>query len=284
MIGQHSTRGFALGRCLALVLFLGPLTAGALATGPATAQSSPPMMLDLTRLGENDPKARRIAVTMTPGLRSGSDLKHDFLRRARDRMVQGKTVPTDLMQALADAGDGVAALHLAQQLEARGNTVPARDVAHYFGIAAATGRVAGLIGLVRTLKRIDPAATNPKRVQRLKEIVLAYAMAGNSVASAAMMEFHLAGHPFGPMPEEIASLATQGRGAGGALIALQLASDLVQTRWDDPTALTRAQSYLRLAVRSDSVRVKLIAGNLLPVLGARIASLGAAPDAAEPDR
>ncbi|WP_126623148.1 hypothetical protein [Oceaniglobus ichthyenteri] len=239
---------------------------------PVLADPAPPL-LDLTRLGGYDAEARKISVTLTRGVRSGRDLPTQSLRTTRERMVDDLPVTIDALRALADAGDGIAALRLIAQLEEEGHSAAPENLAHYYGLAASTGRVVGLFGLVRTLKQVDPAKAGPARLRMLQDIVMAYAKAGNPVASAAMMEFHRTGHPFGPMPGAIAELATAGQGKSNAVIALQLAGDLIQTGWDDPAALARAQTHLRAAETADSVRIKLIAGNLLPVLAARIQTL-----------
>lgn len=244
--------------------------------GMVVAQTTPPpladMTLDLGQRGRADPDARRIAVTLTRGVRSGRDLSSHALRATRARMVKGQTVGTDALRALADAGDGVAALRLIKRLDAEGRDPAPRNVAHYYGVAASTGRVVGLHGLVRTLKRVDPGATGAARLTRFKNIVMAYARAGNSVAIAAMMEFHDTGRPFGPLPDEIAKLAASGRG-GAEVIALQLAGEMIQTGWDDAEVLGEARGLLQAARESNSIRVKLIAGNFLPVLETRIAEL-----------
>ena len=268
-------------RAVGLAMVLGIVS---LSGGGVFAQSYPPVTLDLTGLGANDPEARKIAVTLAPGIRSNHDLKEPNLRSARTKMIDGEAVATDALRALADAGDGIAALRLIAQLRDEGHTAAPENLAHYYGIAATTGRVAGLSGLVRTLDQVDPAATTPARLALLKTIVMAYAQAGNSIAAAGMMRFHLSQRPFGAMPQDITRLAKEGQSKGNAVIALQLAGDLIQMNWDDAAALTQAQGYLRAAAdATTSVRVQLITGNLLPVLEARIHTLtqGSDTDLAE---
>ena len=259
------------------------LISASVMAGPVVAQSSAPLLLDLTGLGTHDETERRRAVTLTRGVRSGRDLKTHELRIARDRMVKDQSVSADNLRALADAGDGIAALRLIKRLDAEGRDAAPANLAHYYGIAASTGRVTGLFGLVRTLERVDPSSTSQARLKLLKSIVVAYARAGNPVASAAMMRFHLAERPFGPMPDEITRLATSARGTGNAVIALQLAGELIQTGWENPAALAQAEIYLTRALKSESVRIKLIAGNFLPVLKVRIQTLSSNVQLAEAD-
>jgi len=256
----------------------------AFADGSALAQSAPQITLDLTRLVGNEAEARRIAVTVIRGVRSGRDLPTQHLRNARARMVKGRSIPIADLRALADAGDGVAALRLIRRIEDGDYQVTPGDLAHYYGIAAATGRVVGLTGVVRLLARIDREDIDPKRLRILKDIVMAYAMAGNSVAVRAMMGFHIAERPFGPIPDDMLRLAERARGIGRDVIALQLASDLIQSDWDDAAALTRARGYLHDAAQSRSVRVTLIAANLLPVLNARLQTLALATSEPEANR
>ncbi|UWQ17945.1 hypothetical protein [Jannaschia sp. M317] len=246
----------------------------AVATGAVGAQTlTPAPVIDLSRLGGPDSDARRITVTLTPGIRSGRELRSASLKDTRRRLSQDQPVTRDALRALADAGDGMAALHLARQFDAEGLRVNPANLAHYYGMAAATGRLGGLFGLVDTLKRVDPEQTSEARLAMLKRTVLAYAQAGNSVAIEALAGFHSTGRPFGPLDADLQALATTGAGQGAALIALQLASDRMQTGWNDAQALTEAQGYLRAASSSKSVRVQLLAVNLLPLLQTRLSEL-----------
>ncbi|RVT82575.1 hypothetical protein DXV76_15130 [Rhodobacteraceae bacterium CCMM004] len=260
--------------CAGLVVALAAVCGGAMAQPPA------PGALDLGRMLAADPEARKIRVVLTPGITSNRDLTDPVLQAARKRMFQGGAVSPRALQALADLGDGNAALRLIKRLEAAGADTPPATIAHYYGIAAATGRVSGLNGLVRTLRDLDPTTTSAARLAVLRDIVVAYAAAGNSTAAAAVVEFAAAGRPFGPMDDAIQDLADR----GNPLIALNRANALIQGGWDTADDLTRAQSYLKAVSQTAPVRAQTFARTMIPVLDARIAVLTAPRATQETDR
>ncbi|WP_371156017.1 hypothetical protein [Jannaschia sp. 2305UL9-9] len=255
------------------VLWLLTGAAFALAIAAGSAQAQAPSGLNLARMGVADAEARRVSVTLVPGVRSSADLKDARLIETRRRLARDQPVTLQDLRALADAGDGNAALHLPRRMEAEGIAAEPANLAHYYGLAAATGRVGGLFGLVRILPAIDPDQTSAARLDLLRKTLMAYAIAGNSVAIDAVIRFDRTGHPFGPMPDDIARLARDGRGRGAATVALHLAGDLMQRQWDDPDALSLALGYLQTASDAPSMRVRLIAGNMLPVVEDRIRDL-----------
>ena len=243
--------------------------------GPATAQ-----VVDLGTGGSSaDPEAKRIAVELAPGLRSTRDLPWN-LQQARRRLIDGQTVSMTDLRQMADRGDGFASYRFAERLMETGNPDLADDAAHYYGMAAATGRAGAIFGLVKAVDAIkDVDAVPPRRLDVIRDILLAYARAGNSRAIDAVLQYHLDGVPFGSFGDDVESLVLAGSGDGAGAVSLQLATALLQQ--PDPTReeLERARDYLERAQASESMRTVLIAGNLLPGVETALAALPApAPD------
>ncbi len=246
------------------LVFLAIMLAGSVAQG----QSAPPA-LDLGRILSSDSEGRTRAAMIVPGIRSNHDLVDPRLKDARKRMYQGGRVSRGELQALADAGDGNAALFLISRLEEAGTDVSASGLAHYYGVAAATGRVAGLVGLLRVLRESDTTTFGETRLAVLRDIIVAYANAGNSIAAAALLDFHARRAPFGPMPEVVKGLARD----GNPIVALHEANRLMQANWNDPDELERARGYLETASGSGSVRASVFATTMISVIDRRTAEL-----------
>ncbi len=241
----------------------------ALLAGPAAAQ-----VVDLNTAGSAaDPEAKRISVELAPGLQSTRQLPWR-LQQARRRLIDGGSVSLTDLRRIADYGDGFAAYRFAERLMKTGNPDLADDAAHYYGMAAATGRAGAIFGMVQAIDAIeDFDAVPPRRMDVIRDILLAYARAGNSRAIDAVLQYHLAGKPFGSFGGDVERLVLNGSGDGAAGVSLQLATALLQK--PDPTRaeLERARDYLELAQASDSMRMTLIAGNLMPGVETALAAL-----------
>ncbi|GIT91565.1 hypothetical protein JANAI62_20220 [Jannaschia pagri] len=256
-------RGLTIGQLCWILA--GIATALAVATGSAGAQG-----LDLSRLASHDPAARRIAVTIAPSIQSAADLSSPALIETRRRMARKQPVTIDALRALADAGDGIAALALARRFVEEQRRVRPENLAHYFGLAAATGRVGGLIGLTEVLDKIAPDTASPARMALLKRTVVAYARAGNPIAVDALLRFDRTGRPFGPLDEDLERLLTDARDAARTQIALHLASAALDAGWDDPTRLIEADRYLAVAETVGPVTTKAAIGNLRSLIAVRL--------------
>lgn len=258
---QHIFAGFA---AMAFAMAMAP---------PVGAQSTAPLF-DLTELLRFAPKGNEAVVTLTRGVRSHRDLRSAHLRDVRRRMVDGQQVSQADLTALADAGDGLAALRLARALGGPGSGADLATIAHYYGFAAATGRAAGIRGLVDTLHKIEPGALSSDRAAALREIILAYVEAGNADAIAAVLDFHDSGKPFGPLPRAIARIEAQNT----PILALHRAGALIQTGWENPQDLHQARVYLESATGSDALALQAFARTMVGVLDGRLSELTGAPN------
>ncbi|WP_422049401.1 hypothetical protein [Shimia sp.] len=204
-------------------------------------------------------------VSLVTGLKNSTDLPTPELIDARRALVAGSHVSPSKIRALADLQDGFAAYRFAQYLEAKSDPDLAADVAHYYGIAAATGRGGALRGMVQALQEIDPERTSEGRLQSLKAVFLAYLRAGNSHALKVVVGFHISEKPFGPLGDDIEKIVQLNGAPGAGPIALQLASVTLQTKDAELADLERARAYLEIARASPSLSVRATAVNLIPV-------------------
>jgi hypothetical protein len=208
----------------------------------------------------------RITVKMIGGITSSTQLPSEELIAARRSLAKGGKVSTSKLRALADLGDGFAALKFAQWLAERTPQSPAADIAHYYGIAAATGRGGGIQGLIRTLDRVDPAELSAGRTKTLRSIVITYAQAGNSAAIDALLRYHLSKRPFGSLQDEIDIALAHAQGEGARSMALRLATGILYDGQHTTADLEKARDYLNLALKSERVETLILAQNLLPLV------------------
>ena len=265
------------------------LCAGLGAPSSAQDAAAPPdpggRMVNLMtgKIDIHDEESRRVSVRLAPGIRSSRDIGNANLVRARRAIHDGRPVSLGTLRALADLGDGNAAFKFAKTLDALEDPALGADIAHYYAMAAATGRAGALFGLVRSLQALDPTTTGPARLSNLREVLIAYARAGNSIAVEAMIRFHVAGTPFGPLDDELERLAAEEDAPGAPLVALQLATQLMQDGWSDRDTLMRAAEHMETAGRSPSLRLRLIVDNMRPILAARLETLASVAPAAPND-
>ncbi len=128
-------------------------------------------------------------------IRRSDDLPTQTLRNLRKGMVAGRTLSARDLQALADAGDGLAAFRFARLLESVPDAKPA-VIVHYYAIAAYTGRAFAVPPLARWLVAEDaayPAAT----LRQALDALTVQAKAGNTDAAAALGRMYAKGQPFG---------------------------------------------------------------------------------------
>lgn len=228
--------------------------------------------------GYSDPTAQGTSnVALTPGVKSSKNLPTPELIAARKALVAKQKVSMRLVRQLADLGDGFASYRYAQYLEEKNNPKITADVAHYYGIASATGRGGAMRGMVNALSTLDPETTTPGRLRELKKVFIAYAAAGNSHAVEAVSRFHFAGQPFGDLTQDINAVLAKNSGLGASKLSLQLASAILQ----DPEAsiedVERAKGYLATASASKSLSISLIAQNLTQLADATLAKTPAKP-------
>lgn len=208
----------------------------------------------------------RITVTIVPGVRSSNELPTEPLMAARRALSDGAWVSVEQMRQLADLGDGFAALRLARWLDRQGDEVPAADVAHYYGVAAATGRGGAISNMIRILDTIPPEDLGPRRAEVLRNIILSYAQAGNSNAIEAAFRYHAKGLPFGSLEAELTDVVDKAVGDAAAELALKLAVIRLQEPAETIEELEHTQALLETAMTASSLQTLLTAQNLMPVL------------------
>lgn len=210
-----------------------------------------------------DPATRRLSVRVVPGITSSKQLGNEVLEKARTALVQGAVIPIPLLRALADRQDGFAAYRLAEIVMRSEDPALAADAALYYSIAAGTGRGGALAGMIKAIDLIDPERTGAARLQVIKDMLLTYARAGNSRAVSAVLRYHLAEAPFGPMTEEVEALVLNAGDAASGPVALQMATALLQDRAPTRPDLEKAKAYLMVAKEAEVLSTALTATNLL---------------------
>ncbi|MEJ6402668.1 hypothetical protein [Yoonia sp. 2307UL14-13] len=213
----------------------------------------------------------RITVVMTPGITAWWQLPSDDLVEARRRLAQKGAVSTGQMRRLADLGDGFAALRFAQHLEKFATQPRAADIAHYYGVAAATGRGGAIVNMIRFLDQIDPTDVSPQRLALLKSIVVAYANAGNSAAADALVRYHWRQVPFGPLYDEVDVLLANLNGELAAELSLDQSLAILQDHQHTRDDLVNVQAYLATARASESLQTRIVAQNLEAMLAEAMA-------------
>lgn len=208
----------------------------------------------------------RITVEMVRGIRSSTELPTEELIAARRALAAGQRISTAQLRQLADIGDGFAALRFAQWLDRQGDRVPAADVAHYYGVAAATGRGGAIANLIKALDRIPADELGPRRANVFKNVILTYARAGNSYAIDAVFRYHSQSTPFGPLDDELARIVERAGGDAAAELALQLAVILLRDPAMTEDDLEQVDWHLQTALTSSSLTTQVTAQNLIPVL------------------
>lgn len=247
-----------------------PLALGAMLL--ATGASAQTVELSAGALGKyaDDNSA---TVVLTPGITNSNDLPSPALIRARKAMVEKRPVPFSTMRQLADLGDGFAAYNVAKILADSDGNVRPDDVAHYFGIAAATGRSSALYGMIHAIDRFEPGEVSESRLRILRQILSEYAQAGNSIAAKAVHRYHNAGVPFGSFQTTLDAIIDNPSTEGSDAFALQRAIQILQRDTGERDDLEQARSYLDRALESESVSVLAIAQNLSKTLDEKIAAL-----------
>jgi hypothetical protein len=239
---------------LALTLCSGPAFAQ---TGSLADDSLSPIALSL--LIPADRASREISVVVDPGLRRTADLPEE-LRQPRRDMLADIEIPPDHLRALADRGDGLAALRYYRWLIDGAPAASASDVAYYGALAVRTGRIWPLADAINAMLQLDPATEPADRIQVYIQALYAHAWAGNALALDAVVDLNGEGRLFGPMSDAtLARVITAAEAAGDGRIYLRLAIGLLRSAPDDP----RVTEFLGHAAQSPNLAVRTTAENLL---------------------
>ncbi|WP_394156071.1 hypothetical protein [Loktanella salsilacus] len=221
-----------------------------------------------------DENAPQVSVVMVAGI-TRSDQLPPALIPARKAMSADVALRDSTLRDLADLMDGNAAFQYAKRLDFEAKPGLAPHAAHYYGIAAATGRGGAIYGFIKALDALDPATTTTGRLANLRNILVAYADAGSAPALEAIMRYHVQNSPFTDMRAELDRILAETDGPAADAVALQLAFEILHADKPAPADLEKARQYLLRAEGSDSLRTLLISRNLLPLVEARIAALPA---------
>lgn len=205
-------------------------------------------------------------------------LPTDFVE-VRKRMVAREPVSYSDMRGLADLDDGYAAWLLAERLRAQQRWDLTADMAHYYAVAAASGRPGGLVRLREMLARPEFAHTvRPERLDWLESVLLGAARRGDTEAAGFLVDSYTAGQPFGRKPDAALALLAETSGQAGAKLALDMATGLIRADGLQPGNAAQVRSLLEIASAGEGLETRITSANLRAVLERRAAT-GAVPAA-----
>ncbi len=216
-------------------------------------------------------ESRQISVKVRPGLKNTRSLPSASLRKARLSMLEKQVISDENLRALADYGDGLAALKYVRILVSRyqGQRAHASDIAYYAAVAVGSGRVWPLRDMINAMRLLDPVTEPKKRVREYIAVLYAHAWAGNTMALDAVVEFNGDGLLFGEMSDATrAKILAQSKVNGNGRTELRLAVRLMINSERPAEETKLAQTYLVRASGSDNLAIKTTAENLLLLLNA----------------
>lgn len=207
----------------------------------------------------------RIEFVFDNNVRRTSDLPTAQLRATRRQMISGGYVRFAELRALADAGDGLAAFRFARLLEERETPDPTGSKAHYYAIAAYTGRDFAVGPLARLLK--DEGETySASRLNHTLNAMTVQALSGNPVAATLLGEMYLEGVPFGRDLAQAQAYLQLAADGGDPSAILQLGVALMSDPADAAAGHAGARSALTKAAAGDDLSVRVTSENLLRLL------------------
>jgi TPR repeat protein len=197
------------------------------------------------------------------------------LQATRRQLIAGAAVPVADLRDLADFGDGLAAFHLARRLQAQ--TPPARlgVAAHYYAIAAYTGRAFAVPPLAALLVQ-EGAEYTPNLLRQALDAMTIQAKSGNTQAALLLGQMYQNGQPFGRDGAKAqAFLALAGQSDGQ--VALDLGILLMSDQADAAQGHAGAKAALTLAAKAGTLSTRVIAENLLRQIDTTLPIEKAAP-------
>lgn len=207
----------------------------------------------------------RVDFVFDNAVRKTRDLPTAYLQKTRKKMISGAEMSFKELQALADAGDGLAAFRLGKLLEERGEPDPTGTAAHYYAIAAYTGRAFAVPPLARLLKN-DGAGYGTSRLRHGLNAMTVQALSGNAAAATLLGKMYADGAPFGYDLAKAETYLGMTKGGGSPKAILQLGVALMSDAADAATGHTGARSALTLAAQGDDLAVRVTAENLLRLI------------------
>ena len=210
-----------------------------------------------------------IPVTATPvefvfdnNVRKTRDLPTASLRATRRKMISGAIMGPKDLRALADAGDGLAAFRYAKLLQTAGEADPKGAAAHYYAIAAYTGRAFAVPPLARLLKDQGEGYSESRLTNALNAMTV-QALSGNSKAATLLGQMYADGVPFGRDVVQAQIFLGMASGGGSPRAALQMGVALMSDAADAQAGHPGARSALTLAASGQDLAVRVTAENLL---------------------
>lgn len=192
------------------------------------------------------------------------DLPTLDLQTARKSMVTGQSVSSDQLRALADAGDGLAAYRYAKVLQASTNPAKTGAAAHYYAIAAYTGR-AFAVGPLAKLLVAEGKSYGPNLLKQCLNALNIQAISGNAKAAQALGQMYSSGAPFGRDLQQAQHFMTMG-GQSDPAAAMKLALVLLSDPIDAALDHAGARAALMLASKGTNLSARVTAQNLLHLL------------------
>jgi hypothetical protein len=192
------------------------------------------------------------------------DLPSAALRAARKSMVTGGKVSSSQLRALADAGDGLAAYRYGKVLEAADPPAKAGGAAHYYAIAAYTGRAFAVAPLAKLLVA-EGDTYGASLLKHSLNALTVQAISGNAQAAAMLGQMYIDGVPFGRDTNEaqhFLSMAGQNDPAAALKLGIALITDPADARLDH----VGARAALILAANGTNLSARVTAQNLLRML------------------
>lgn len=198
-------------------------------------------------------------------VRKTRDLPTAALRAARKKMISGAVMGPSALRGLADAGDGLAAFRYAKLLQEQGTPDPTGAAAHYYAIAAYTGRAFAVAPLARLLKA-EGAGYSASRLTHGLNAMTVQALSGNPVAATLLGQMYAEGVPFGYDLAKAETYLGMSSGGGSPKAVLQLGVALLSDPEDAASGHPGARSALTLAAAGDDLAVRVTAENLLRLI------------------
>lgn len=167
------------------------------------------------------------------------------LKLLHKRLIAKRTMSARQIQALADAGDRLAAFTFAKGLEQSDKPGLAPTAIHYYAMAAYLGQNAAIEPLTGLL-RINHESLSAKQLSLAKQALQAAVRQGDSDAMLALAMFYRDGAPFGSNPTEEQSLLRGAAHGGNNTAAFMLGASL-STGTRSPAELKEAKELLKIA-------------------------------------
>lgn len=227
----------------------------------ATSATAQPMPQHLDVLQE----VVRIEFVFDNAVRRTNDLPTAALRAARRQMISGEYVGPSALRALADAGDGLAAFRYAKLLQESETPDLTGGAAHYYAIAAYTGRDFAVPPLARLL-RDEGAGYSASRLTHSLNAMTVQALSGNPVAATLLGQMYADGVPFGRDLVQAQTFLGMAPDGGNPRALLQLGMTMMSDAADAASGHPGARSALSLAAASEDLSVRVTAENLLRLI------------------